>query len=44
MLARVHRAVRDFMEKDGLVEKIGEGSIYPRVLDAVASFEGQTAS
>ena len=40
MLARLHGPVRDFMEKDGLVELIGAAEIYPRVLDAVGSFEG----
>jgi len=34
-LARVHTPVREFMEKDRLVEKIGADNIYPRVKDAV---------
>ena len=38
-LARVHTPVREFMEKDGLIAKIGEQNIYPRVLDAVQAFE-----
>ena len=39
MLARPHGSLRAFMEKDGLVEKLGAGEIYPRVRDAVESFE-----
>ena len=31
--------LRDFMEKDGLVETDRRRRIYPRVLDAVRSFE-----
>lgn len=38
-MARVHQAVCSFMEKDGLVEKIGRDNIFPRVMDAVASAE-----
>jgi MFS superfamily sulfate permease-like transporter len=43
-LARVHEPVREFMAKDGLVDKIGEENFYPRVLDAVQAFktEGST--
>jgi len=45
-LARVHTPVREFMEKDGLVEKIGEENLYPRVRDAVEAVkrEGLTES
>jgi sulfate permease, SulP family len=43
-MARVHQAVRDFMEKDGLVEKVGEDNIYPRVMDAVAALENTDKS
>ena len=39
MLARLHAPVRDFMERDGLIDLIGAGEIYPRVLDAVRQFE-----
>jgi SulP family sulfate permease len=39
MLARLHGPVRDFMEKDGLVALVGAAEIYPRVRDAVRSFE-----
>jgi len=39
MLARVHTTVRDFMEKDGIIERLGAGDIFTRVEDAVASFE-----
>jgi high affinity sulfate transporter 1 len=39
MLARLHAPVRDFMEKDGLIELIGADEIHPRVLDAVRHFE-----
>jgi high affinity sulfate transporter 1 len=41
MLARVHAPVRAFMEKDGLVDKIGEENFYPRVMDAVQAFQGE---
>ena len=40
-LARVHAPVREFMEKDGLIEKVGEGNIYPRVIDAVEAFKAE---
>ena len=39
MLARLHGALRDFMRRDGIIETIGEAAIFPRVLDAVRSFE-----
>lgn len=39
MLARVHAPVREFMEKDGILEKLEEENIYPRVMDAVAAFK-----
>ena len=39
MLARSHGALREFMRRDGIIETIGEGAIFPRVLDAVRSFE-----
>ena len=39
MLARVHGPVREFMRRDGLLETLGAGELYPRVLDAVRSFE-----
>jgi len=29
------------MEKDGLIEKVGEGNIYPRVIDAVEAFKAE---
>lgn len=41
MLARVHAPVRGFMEKDGLVELLGEENIFARVADAVSAFEGE---
>jgi len=44
MLARLHAPVRDFMEKDGLVELVGADEIYPRVLDAVRSFEASAVT
>jgi len=44
MLARVHANVRRFMAKDGLIDQIGEDNFFPRVLDAVQSFQdGPTA-
>ena len=39
MLARAHGALRDFITKDGIIETIGQDAIFPRVLDAVRSFE-----
>ncbi len=39
MLARLHGPVREFMEKDGLIELVGAAEIHARVLDAVRSFE-----
>jgi len=44
MLARLHGFLRDFMEKDGLIETVGVAEIYPRVLDAVRSFEAAELS
>jgi hypothetical protein len=44
MLARVHTPVREFMRKDGLIEKVGEENIYPRVLDAVEAFKKEELS
>ena len=43
MLARLHGPVRDFMEKDGLIGLVGAAEVYPRVLDAVGSFEAASA-
>ncbi len=37
--ARVHSPVRKFMMRDGLLDRLGEGNVYPRVLDAVIAFE-----
>jgi anti-anti-sigma regulatory factor len=39
MLARVHANVRQFLAEDGLTERIGEHNCFPRVLDAVTSFQ-----
>jgi high affinity sulfate transporter 1 len=44
MLARLHGPVRDFMEKDGLVELVGAAEIHPRVLDAVGSFQASAVT
>ncbi len=44
MLARLHAPVRDFMEKDGLVAMVGAAEIYPRVLDAVRSYEASAVT
>jgi high affinity sulfate transporter 1 len=38
MLARPHGSLRAFMEKDGLLAKLGADEIFPRVSEAVASF------
>jgi SulP family sulfate permease len=44
MLARVHARVQRFMTKDGLTDQIGEDNFFPRVLDAVRSYQdGPTA-
>lgn len=41
MLARVHAPVRDFMQKDGLVDLVGADNIHPRVASAVEAFKSE---
>jgi sulfate permease, SulP family len=43
-IARLHAPVREFMRKDGVLDRVGEENIYPRVADAVAAFENPEAS
>lgn len=37
-MARVHGPVREFMSRDGLLDVVGEGNLYPRVADGKAAF------
>ena len=37
-IARAHAKVRGFMERDGIVERIGAENFFPKVGDAVEAF------
>jgi MFS superfamily sulfate permease-like transporter len=46
ILARPHGSLRAFLEKDGLIATLGDGEVFPRVREAVASFsqdDGRTS-